>query len=122
MANAKATATSGAARPAALPDADSGVTQPAAILCEADRRLHDAPNASRETIENLYLPGDSDRSFQDVQCTQTFCQILKSMAQKTDIPSLDDEVTVWQLVWTHVAWPQGDAEELCTKKRRQTFS
>ena len=35
MANAKATATSGAAQPAALPDADSGVTQPAAIICEA---------------------------------------------------------------------------------------
>ena len=36
MANAKATATSGAAQPAALPDADSGATQPAAIRCEAN--------------------------------------------------------------------------------------
>ena len=35
MANAKATATNGAAQPAALPDADSGVTQLAAIICEA---------------------------------------------------------------------------------------
>ena len=82
MANAKATAASGAARPAALPDADSGVTQPAAILCEAARQLHDAQNASRETIDNLSLPNDSDPNFQDVQATQTFCQTLKSMAQK----------------------------------------
>ena len=35
MANIKTTATSGAAQPAALPDADSSVTQPAAIICEA---------------------------------------------------------------------------------------
>ena len=84
-------------------------------LAEAATKLHYAPNASRETIENLYRPGDSDANFQDVQGTQTFCQIRNSMAQKTYIPSLDDEVTVWQLVWTQVAWPQGDAEELCTK-------
>ena len=36
MANSKASAGSSAARPAALPDADSGVTQPAASLGEAN--------------------------------------------------------------------------------------
>ena len=36
MANEEATASSGAAQPAALPDADSTVAQPAAILCEAN--------------------------------------------------------------------------------------
>ena len=36
MANEKATASSGAAQPAALPDSDSTVAKPAAILCEAN--------------------------------------------------------------------------------------
>ena len=43
------------------------------------------------------------------------------MAQKTDIPDLDDEVTVWQLVWAQVAWPQGNADELCTKNGERLF-
>ena len=51
-------------------------------LTEAARRLHDAPDAFRETIENLYRPVDIGTNFKDVQGTQTFCQILKSMAQK----------------------------------------
>ena len=55
-------------------------------LAEAATRLNDTPNASRETIENLYRPGDGGANFQDVQGRHTFCQILKSMTQKTYIP------------------------------------
>ena len=43
------------------------------------------------------------------------------MEQKTNIPELDEEVTVWQLVWTQVAWPQGDADDLCTKTGDRLF-
>ena len=74
-----------------------------------------------ETIENLYRPGDNDANFQDIPGTQTFCHILKGMAQRTDLQILDDDTTVWQLVWTQVAWPQGAAEELCTRNDDRLF-
>ena len=90
-------------------------------LAEAATRLHDVPDCSRETIENVFQPGASGADYKDVPATQTFCQILKSMAKKTNIPGLDDGPTVWQLVWTEVAWPQGEAQDLCTKDGERLF-
>lgn len=43
------------------------------------------------------------------------------MSKKTNIPSLDDNNTVWQLNWTEIAWPEADESELCTKDGRLFF-
>ena len=90
-------------------------------LAEVASTLQAAPYTSRATIENPFTPGEGLQSFEEVQGVQTFCQILKSMASKTDIPSMDHLPTVWQLVWTEVAWPQGEPADLCTKDGGRLF-
>ena len=77
------------------------------------------PSEARETIENVFEP--TYRNYDDTQGTQTVCQILKRLAGKTDIASIDEQPTVWQLIWTEVAWPQGEPEELCTRDGERLF-
>lgn len=89
-------------------------------LAEVATTLKAAPHASRATIENLFAPNEGG-NFEEVPGVQTFCQILKSMDSKTDIPTMDDMPTVWQLVWTEVAWPQGEHADLCTKDGERLF-
>ena len=47
--------------------------------------------------------------------------MLKAMSQKTNIASIDDNTTVWQLNWSEIAWPEGSEIELCTKDGRLFF-
>ena len=88
-------------------------------LAEAATKLKGVPSESCETIENLYQP--TEESFQDKPGTQTVCHLLKSMATTTNLHIMDEETTVWQVVWTQVSWPQGTAEEICTKKGERLF-
>ena len=88
-------------------------------LAKAATGLHAVPIEEREVLQQHFEP--KYRNFDGFPGTQSFCKILRSMVQKTNIGSIDDESTLWQLVWTEVSWPQGDISDLCTKQGDRLF-
>jgi hypothetical protein len=63
----------------------------------------------------------SGRNYKDELGRETFCKMLNSMSSKTNIRSIDEEATLWQLNWVEVAWPEGSESDLCTKDGRLFF-
>ena len=43
------------------------------------------------------------------------------MAKKTNIASIDDATTVWQVNWCQVTWPEGEKDDLCTRDGERLF-
>ena len=43
------------------------------------------------------------------------------MMNKTHIQSIDEDPTLWQLNWVEISWPDGNAEDLCTKDGIRLF-
>ena len=81
-------------------------------------QLHETPAEEREVLQVGFGSG---RSYADEQGRETFCKMLTSMERKTDIRSIDEEATLWQLNWAEIAWPEGSESDLLTKDGRLFF-
>ena len=46
---------------------------------------------------------------------------MNKLASNTNIANIDEVPTVWQLNWVEVAWPSGEASDLCTNKGDRLF-
>ena len=81
--------------------------------------LQATPAEDRQQLEQGTF---SARDYTQEQGMQCFCSILKTMMGKTNVKSIDEEDTLWQLNWTEVAWPsESDAEQMCTKDGQRLF-
>ena len=63
----------------------------------------------------------SGRNYKDEMGRETFCKMLMSMTSKTNIRSIDEEDTLWQLNWAEISWPEGSESDLCTKDGSRLF-
>ena len=81
--------------------------------------LRATPAEERDVTE---IPsGGVARSYKDEPGRQSFCKLLSTMTGTTHIKSIDGDNTLWQLNWVEIAWPEGDAKELCTKDGSRLF-
>ena len=80
-------------------------------LTEIAQKLHETPTQERVVLETA---SGSGRDYKDEQARESFCKMLTSMASKTNIRSIDEEATLWQLSWVEIAWPEGSESEICT--------
>jgi hypothetical protein len=79
------------------------------LFAEAER-VFAVPEADKETLEAAFSP--QERHYINEQGIETFCALLRGLEAKSNVKSLDDDVTLWQLNWVEVAWPSGPT--LCT--------
>ena len=82
------------------------------------KTLHDTPTAEREVLQQAM---SKVRNYNSEQGTETFCKIFSWMSNKTHIKSIDENNTLWQLNWVEIAWPEGNADDLCTKDGSRLF-
>ena len=87
----------------------------AAQLKSIAHTLHDTPTAEREVLQQAII---KVRDYSSEQGTETFCKILSWMSNKTHIKSIDENTTLWQLNWVEIAWPEGNADDLCSTNGR----
>jgi hypothetical protein len=90
----------------------------ASKLTEIAKKLHETPAQERVVLETAIGSG---RNYTDETGKETFCKMLTSMASKTNIRSIDEEDTLWQLNWAEIAWPEGSESDLCTKDGSRLF-
>jgi hypothetical protein len=82
------------------------------------KTLRDTPADDRQVLEHAVGSG---RDYKSEQGTQSWCKILSNMTKKTNIKSIDNNTTLWQLNWVEIAWPEGDEDELCTRDGKKLF-
>ena len=90
----------------------------ASKLTEIAQQLHETPTQERVVLETAIGSG---RNYKDELGKESFCKMLNSMSSKTNIRSIDEEPTLWQLNWVEVAWPTGSESDLCSKDGRLFF-
>ena len=87
-------------------------------LSEIAQKLHDTPTQEREVLQQAIGSG---RNYKDDKGRETFCTMLNSMARPTNVPSIDEDNTLWQLNWAEIAWPEGSESDLCTQDGSRLF-
>ena len=81
-------------------------------------QLHATPTQERVVLETAIGSG---RNYKDELGMESFCKMLHSMTNKTNISSIDEGPTLWQLNWVEVVWPECSESDLCTKDGRIFF-
>ena len=54
----------------------------------------------------------------DTKGIETFCSILRKLNRRTNIKNIDDNITVWQLNWVEVSWPDQEDSKMLTSDGR----
>ena len=68
--------------------------------------LQAIPQGSRDILQQSSF---ERRNYDNEPGVQTLCKLLSDLASTTDLQTLNESLTLWQVNWVEVGWPIGEA-------------